>query len=499
MSNPTSNFGWVMPTNTDLVTDLPADFAVFGQGVDTTMADLKGGTTGQILSKATSTDMDFVWIANDQGDITAVNVTSPITGGGSAGAVTVGIQSASTSQSGAVQLSDSTSTTSSVLASTPTATKASYDLANTANTTANAAVAKSTVTAKGSIFTATASATPAQLAVGNNGETLVADSSTSTGLRYQTGVNVNQIINGGFDFFQRGTSSSTTGFTCADRWYNLASGTTTFSQDTSVPTAQGVQYSYKWTTGAASSFGQYYTAFESATVKPLRGQAMVFSFWVKTTGTAFTGTLQADAAYSTSSDAYASQTVAVSITGASGITPTSTWTKYSGTLTIPSDASGFKIGLIPTVAQASGVVVYLAAVQLELGSVATTFKRAGGTIQGELAACQRYYFRNAATNNSASFFMSTFNTSTTGWYGVYTLPVTMRTKPTVETSGTASHYRIYSAAGFTTLSTVPTLDQANESTVSLSSSVASGLTAGQGSVLAANGTSSAYLGFTAEL
>lgn len=65
MSNPTANFGWVMPTSTDLVTDLPADFAVFGQGVDTTMADLKGGTTGQVLSKASNTDMDFTWIEQD--------------------------------------------------------------------------------------------------------------------------------------------------------------------------------------------------------------------------------------------------------------------------------------------------------------------------------------------------------------------------------------------------------------------------------------------------
>lgn len=50
-----------MPTSTDLVTDLPADFEVFGQAVDTSLADLKGGTTGQVLSKATNTDMDFTW------------------------------------------------------------------------------------------------------------------------------------------------------------------------------------------------------------------------------------------------------------------------------------------------------------------------------------------------------------------------------------------------------------------------------------------------------
>jgi hypothetical protein len=65
MSNPTSNFNWQMPTPTDLVTDLPADFEVFGQAVDTSLADLKGGTTGQVLSKNSNTDMDFTWIAQD--------------------------------------------------------------------------------------------------------------------------------------------------------------------------------------------------------------------------------------------------------------------------------------------------------------------------------------------------------------------------------------------------------------------------------------------------
>ena len=142
MSNPTTPFSWQMPTSTDLVTDLPADFEVFGQAVATSMADLLGGTTGQILSKTSNTDMDFTWIANDQGDITGITATSPLTGGGTSGAITVGIQSASTSQSGAVQLSDSTSTTSSVLASTPTAVKAAYDLAAAAQPKASTYTAK---------------------------------------------------------------------------------------------------------------------------------------------------------------------------------------------------------------------------------------------------------------------------------------------------------------------------------------------------------------------
>lgn len=96
MSNPTSNFNWQMPTSSDLVTSLPADFEVFGQAVDTSLADLKGGTTGQILSKATNADMDFTWTDAAPGDITGVTAGTGLSGGGTSGTVTVSIDTAVT-------------------------------------------------------------------------------------------------------------------------------------------------------------------------------------------------------------------------------------------------------------------------------------------------------------------------------------------------------------------------------------------------------------------
>jgi hypothetical protein len=153
-------FGWQEPDDVDLVKDGAAAIRTLGNAIDTSMGDLLGGTSGQILSKNSNTNMDFTWITNDVGDITAVNVTAPITGGGASGAVTIGVSAASTSASGVVQLSDSTSTTSSVLASTPTATKAAYDLAAAAAPASTAVTLTGTQTLTNKTLTAPVIATP---------------------------------------------------------------------------------------------------------------------------------------------------------------------------------------------------------------------------------------------------------------------------------------------------------------------------------------------------
>jgi len=165
MTTTTTNYGWTIPSDTDLVTNGASAMRTLGQGIDTSLVGLKGGTTGQILSKTSGTDMAFTWITNDVGDITAVTTTAPLQGGASSGAVALTVDAASTTAAGVVQLSNSTSTTSSTLAATPTAVKSAYDLAA-------AAIPKTLTTTTGDIIYASGANTPARLGIGSSAQVL---------------------------------------------------------------------------------------------------------------------------------------------------------------------------------------------------------------------------------------------------------------------------------------------------------------------------------------
>ena len=65
MATTTTNFGWDIPQSTDLVKDGATAIAALGQDIDTALVDLKGGTTGQALVKASGTDLDFTWSSID--------------------------------------------------------------------------------------------------------------------------------------------------------------------------------------------------------------------------------------------------------------------------------------------------------------------------------------------------------------------------------------------------------------------------------------------------
>jgi hypothetical protein len=133
----TTNFNWETPDDTDLVKDGAAAIRTLGNSIDTSFVDLKGGTTGQILSKASNTDLDYTWIANDQGDVTEVQAGTGISVASGTGPIPV-----------------------------------------VTNTMATA------VDAKGDLIVGTGADTFARLAVGTNGHTLVADSGETTGLKW---------------------------------------------------------------------------------------------------------------------------------------------------------------------------------------------------------------------------------------------------------------------------------------------------------------------------
>jgi len=89
MATTTPNFGWSVPTSTDLVKDGATAIETLGDSIDASLVDLKGGTTGQVLSKNSNTDMDFIWVTDAGGDITGVTAGTGISGGGTSGTVTV--------------------------------------------------------------------------------------------------------------------------------------------------------------------------------------------------------------------------------------------------------------------------------------------------------------------------------------------------------------------------------------------------------------------------
>ena len=140
MTNPTSNFGWQMPEPTDLVTNLPADFEVFGQAVDTDFADLLGGTTGQVLSKTSNTDLDFTWASPTAGDITGITtgVSSGLSGGVTSGTADLRLKTEFNAQTGttytlvAADLNKlvTTSNASAVVVTIPASTFSAGDIIN---------------------------------------------------------------------------------------------------------------------------------------------------------------------------------------------------------------------------------------------------------------------------------------------------------------------------------------------------------------------------------
>ena len=484
-------------------------------------------TTGQVLTAAQMTSLQqtamgggsttaktasYVLVAADAGTVVQMN---------SASATTITVNTALFAAGDTVEIQNVGAGVCTVTAGTATVSTSSvltlqqYDAGSLYFNSTSAAIffasdaANSPLTTKGDLFTYSTSDT--RLAAGSNGETLVADSVASTGLRYQSAYNGNGIINGGMDIWQRGTSFAFTSpgvaYT-ADRWLGRHLGTNvTYSQQTSGLT--GIQYGLRIqrpvsTTGVNDQ--QIYYQFETPDSYRFAGQTVTLSFYAKA-GANFSATssIMSSAIYSgtgtnqnITSGAYTGQATVVSQNN----TLTTSYQRFSVTGTVGATATQIAIILSATPTGTAGANDWyeITGVQLEFGSVATSFKRsAGGNIQGELAACQRYYFRSTsdATTPVAIYANGTGTAATSGRFGIQ-LPVTMRTTPTsLDYANLGMSDSVNAATAVTVLALATNLTWNN--VCGLNATTASGITTYRPYFLVANSSANAYVGLSAEL
>jgi len=373
-------------------------------------------------------------------------------------------------------------------------------LGNAIDTTMATMTPKSTVTTKGDLVAATAASTPARLAVGNNGETLVADSSTSTGLRYQGNfaAGKNKIINGDFSVWQRGTSfTSYAGGYTSDRWTGtLDTSSAAVSRQTFTPGTAPVagyegQFFMRFTRGTGGTFCNVQQRIED--VRTFAGQTVTLSFWAKASASC-----TIEPYYIQSFGSGGSGDVSASF--GTSTTLTTSWVRYSYTVAIPSVAgktigtSSYLAILTARITSGTNVDVDIWGVQVEAGSVATAFQTATGTIQGELAACQRYYWR-AGGEAAYQRYGTGFAGNTTRVLFTFSPNQTMRTAPSSLDYSTICLYDGVTIIAATNVA----IQTGTKACTELVVDVASGLTQFRPYEIMANNSTSSYLGLSAEL
>ena len=327
----------------------------------------------------------------------------------------------------------------------------------------------------------------------------------------------NAIINGDFSINQRNFTSTTTatayGF---DRW-NLQTDASAVTYSTQAFTAgtapvtgyESTNFARLVTTSQTGvAYGMLQQKIEN--VRTFANSTVTVSFWAK----AASGTPKIGVAIDQNFGSGGS----VAVTTASTTIPTITtsWVRYSFNVTVPT-ISGKTIGTssylslnivcsmttsynppYPAVGLQNNTFD-IWGVQVEAGSVATPFTTATGTLSGELAACQRYYFRYTGPNTYSQWGLG-YAKSTTETYIYVKHPITMRVTPTAIDYPTISNLIVYDGASIVTANGISYLTSNSGTDQSqISVSVASGLTQFRPYSLNANNNASSYIGLSAEL
>jgi hypothetical protein len=180
-----------------------------------------------------------------------------------------------------------------------------------------------------------------------------------------------------------------------------------------------------------------------------------------------------------------------------GLVATTTWQRFTFTGTVPATATEVApyFSFTPTGTAGAADYLEITGVQLEVGSQASPYAPASATYQAELAMCQRYYWRSTAGSLFQSFG-SGQATSTTQAYAHVVNPVTMRIAPT---SVDFSTLAVLNAGGSQQAVSGLALSFAGSFSSMIQATVGVSLVAGNGALLVANNSTSAYIGFSAEL
>ena len=439
----TTAFGWSTPDDTSLVKDGAAAIRTLGQSIDTSMAELKGGTTGQVLSKTSNTDMDFTWVAQDDSNA---------------------IQNAIVDAKG--------------------------DLiaASAADTPARLAVGTN-----GQVLTAdSTAATGLAWATASSGSSNVAGK--------------NGAINSNFSVWQRGTSFTAASVYTADRWFSDASSTRTTSRQATGDTTNlpNIQYCARVqrNSGQTSTTAiGLLNPFETVNSIPFAGKVVTLSFYARA-GANFSGSsnnLSATVWTGTGTDQRkdfsASYTGEASPVGGTS-TLTTTWQRFSFSGTIAATVTELTIGIYYVPSGTAGANDYfeVTGVQLEIASSATAYSPNAATQAAELAACMRYYELNSFASGTEGMAIGFVQNATTARYAFAVVP--KRTTPTVAYTGTLQ----VEINGGTTISAtgLANTKYGGASLCSFYLTVASGLTGGQACCLYASG-STVTISFDSEL